>query len=126
MTSLIMQAVSASTPTNPWLLSLLLLLLPQPSPSLVPATSTTRSSTCLTVCLHTILTNPYPAFLLLLLLLTAAITFPGAGDKHNTVINVPEFKNVPQRNSKLVIDVKGNPNLANISDHLNNVRGFCC
>jgi hypothetical protein len=38
------------------------------------------------------------------------------------VINVPEFKNVPQRNSKLVIDVKGNPNLANISDHINNVR----
>jgi hypothetical protein len=54
----------------------------------------------------------------------AAITFPGSGDKHNTVINVPEFKNVPQRNSKLVIDVKGNPSLANISDHINNVRVF--
>lgn len=50
----------------------------------------------------------------------STITFPGSGDKHSTVINVPEFKNVPQRNSKLVIDVKGNPNLANISDHINN------
>jgi hypothetical protein len=54
-------------------------------------------------------------------LLLAAITFPGAGDKHNTVINLPEFKDVPQRNSKLVIDVKGNPSMANISDHINNV-----
>uniref|UniRef100_A0A383WN47 Uncharacterized protein n=1 Tax=Tetradesmus obliquus TaxID=3088 RepID=A0A383WN47_TETOB len=50
----------------------------------------------------------------------STITVPGNGDRHNTVINLPEFKDVPQRNAKLVIDVKGNPSLKNISELLDN------
>ncbi|WIA44628.1 hypothetical protein OEZ86_007345 [Tetradesmus obliquus] len=46
----------------------------------------------------------------------SSITVPGKGDRHNTVINLPEFKDVPQRNAKLVIDVKGNPSLKNITE----------
>ncbi|KAF6246269.1 hypothetical protein COO60DRAFT_1594354 [Scenedesmus sp. NREL 46B-D3] len=49
----------------------------------------------------------------------STITFPGKGDQHSTVINVPAFKEHPQRNSKLVIDVKANPKLADINDLIN-------
>jgi hypothetical protein len=46
------------------------------------------------------------------------IVVPGSGVKHHTVINIPDFPALPEKNAKLVVNVTGKPLIA---EHLLNL-----
>lgn len=46
------------------------------------------------------------------------ITIPGNGGKHSTIINVPDFKETPEKKAHLVLDVKANPAIHDMLENL--------